>query len=248
MSNTPSTTSCNCQALLGASAKAEQAKIGCPMLILVGDQDLVTPLANAQAIAAAVPSARIRIVPATGASHDGGATRDRERDAARIRQRSDLSPLEKRRGRRPPIAVLVPSWRRKVISRPRRRGCRRRRLRLRRRQPGVNPLAPWPRDLAGCVREYLRRARSWCFLLRRSNGSRRWGLVEPVGRHLDAKPRFADLALGGDEHFHPLHLFGVQRQDGSNSTQNFAFVVHPLLIADRRIRLDRNPSLRHPAP
>lgn len=55
----------HCQALLDGTAKADQANIKCPTLILVGDQDLVTPLANAQAIAAAVPTATIRIVPAT---------------------------------------------------------------------------------------------------------------------------------------------------------------------------------------
>ncbi len=65
MSNDPKCYAAQCQALLDGSAKAEQAKIRCPTLILVGDQDVVTPLANARAIAAAVPTARIRIVPAT---------------------------------------------------------------------------------------------------------------------------------------------------------------------------------------
>ncbi len=65
MSNDPVCYAAHCQALLDGSAKAEQPKIKCPTLIVVGDQDVVTPLANAQAIAAAVPSARIRIVPAT---------------------------------------------------------------------------------------------------------------------------------------------------------------------------------------
>jgi 3-oxoadipate enol-lactonase len=55
----------HCQALVNGSAKSDQAHIKCPTLILVGDQDGVTPLANARAIAAAVPTARIRIVPAT---------------------------------------------------------------------------------------------------------------------------------------------------------------------------------------
>ena len=65
MSNDPVCYAAQCQALLDGSAKAEQPKIVCPTLILVGDQDVVTPLANARAIAAAVPSACIRIVPAT---------------------------------------------------------------------------------------------------------------------------------------------------------------------------------------
>src|SRR6266545_1117982 len=56
----------HCHALLNGSAKADQAQIKCPTLILVGDQDAVTPLSNARAIAAALPGgARIRIVPAT---------------------------------------------------------------------------------------------------------------------------------------------------------------------------------------
>jgi len=55
----------HCQALRNGSAKADQANIKCPTLILVGDQDGVTPLANARAIAAAVPQAKVGIVPAT---------------------------------------------------------------------------------------------------------------------------------------------------------------------------------------
>lgn len=65
MSNDPVCYAGHCQALLDGSAKAEQPHIKCPMLILVGDQDVVTPLANARAIAAAVPTAKICIVPAT---------------------------------------------------------------------------------------------------------------------------------------------------------------------------------------
>ena len=54
-----------CHALIGASAKAHQASVRCPTLILVGDQDAVTPMANCRAIAAAVPKARIRVIPST---------------------------------------------------------------------------------------------------------------------------------------------------------------------------------------
>ncbi len=63
--NDPMSYAGHCQALIDGSAKAEQSKIQCPTLILVGDQDMVTPLANAQGIAAAVPTAKVRIVPAT---------------------------------------------------------------------------------------------------------------------------------------------------------------------------------------
>jgi 3-oxoadipate enol-lactonase len=55
----------HCLALQGGSAKADQAHIKCPTLVLLGDQDGVTPLTNARAIAAAIPGTRIRIVPAT---------------------------------------------------------------------------------------------------------------------------------------------------------------------------------------
>jgi len=65
MSNDPKSYAAQCQALLEGSAKAEQTKIACPVLILVGDQDVVTPLANARAISAQAPTASIRIVPAT---------------------------------------------------------------------------------------------------------------------------------------------------------------------------------------
>jgi 3-oxoadipate enol-lactonase len=65
LSNDPSCYAGHCQAVLSGSAKADQASIKCPTLILVGDQDGVTPLANARAIAAAVAGAKIRIVPAT---------------------------------------------------------------------------------------------------------------------------------------------------------------------------------------
>jgi 3-oxoadipate enol-lactonase len=65
LSNCPKCYAGHCLALREASAKADQANIKCPTLILVGDQDGVTPLANARAIAAAVPGAQIRIVPAT---------------------------------------------------------------------------------------------------------------------------------------------------------------------------------------
>jgi pimeloyl-ACP methyl ester carboxylesterase len=65
LSNDPVCYAGHCQALRAGSAKADQPNIKCPTLILVGDQDGVTPLTNARAIAAAVPGARIRIIPAT---------------------------------------------------------------------------------------------------------------------------------------------------------------------------------------
>jgi 3-oxoadipate enol-lactonase len=52
-------------ALQGGSAKADPPRIACPMLLLVGDQDTVTPLANAREIAAGLRDGRIEIIPAT---------------------------------------------------------------------------------------------------------------------------------------------------------------------------------------
>jgi pimeloyl-ACP methyl ester carboxylesterase len=63
--NDPACYAGHCHALASGSAKADQAQIKCPTLILEGDQDGVTPLSNARAIAAAIPGARIRIIPAT---------------------------------------------------------------------------------------------------------------------------------------------------------------------------------------
>ncbi len=65
LANDPACYAGHCHALLNGSAKADQAAIKCPTLILVGDQDGVTPLANARAVAAAVPGSRIRIIPGT---------------------------------------------------------------------------------------------------------------------------------------------------------------------------------------
>ncbi len=65
LANDPPAYAAQCLALVHGSARADQANIKCPTLILVGDQDAVTPLANGRAIAAAVPTARIGIVPAT---------------------------------------------------------------------------------------------------------------------------------------------------------------------------------------
>lgn len=55
----------HCHALRNGSAKADQPRIQCPTLILVGDQDTVTPLSFARAIAAAISGSRLRIIPAT---------------------------------------------------------------------------------------------------------------------------------------------------------------------------------------
>jgi 3-oxoadipate enol-lactonase len=65
LSNDPPSYAAQCLALVNGSAKPYQPGIKCPTLVLVGDQDGVTPLANARVIAAAIPSAQIKIIPAT---------------------------------------------------------------------------------------------------------------------------------------------------------------------------------------
>jgi 3-oxoadipate enol-lactonase len=65
MPNCPACYAGHCRALVAASAKADQAKIACPTLLLVGDQDPVTPLALQKTIAAAIKNSCIRVVPST---------------------------------------------------------------------------------------------------------------------------------------------------------------------------------------
>jgi len=65
LANDPSCYAGHCRALMNGSAKADQAQIKCPALLVVGDQDPVTPLALQRQIAAAIANSRIRIVPNT---------------------------------------------------------------------------------------------------------------------------------------------------------------------------------------
>jgi 3-oxoadipate enol-lactonase len=65
LANDPPSYAAQCHALINGSAKGDQPHIKSPTLILDGEQDTVTPLTNCRAIAAAVPTARIRIIPAT---------------------------------------------------------------------------------------------------------------------------------------------------------------------------------------
>jgi 3-oxoadipate enol-lactonase len=65
MANDPTCYAAQCHALINGSAKADQPNIQCPALILLGDQDTVTPLTLSRAIAAAIPSCRICIIPGT---------------------------------------------------------------------------------------------------------------------------------------------------------------------------------------
>jgi pimeloyl-ACP methyl ester carboxylesterase len=65
LSNDPICYAGHCRALMAGSAKADQPNITCPTLLVVGDQDPVTPLGLHKQIAAAIRNSRIRVIPAT---------------------------------------------------------------------------------------------------------------------------------------------------------------------------------------
>jgi 3-oxoadipate enol-lactonase len=65
LSNCPTCYGGHCRALIAGSARADQPRIACPTLLVVGDQDPVTPLALQRQIAAAIANSKIRIVPDT---------------------------------------------------------------------------------------------------------------------------------------------------------------------------------------
>lgn len=65
LANDPACYAGHCRALIAGSAKPDQPKIDCPTLLVVGDQDPVTPLALQKQIAAAIKNSRIRVVPNT---------------------------------------------------------------------------------------------------------------------------------------------------------------------------------------
>ena len=65
LGNDPACYAGHCRALVAASARDDQPMIACPTLVLEGDQDTVTPLAWAKAVAASIRGAQLRLVPAT---------------------------------------------------------------------------------------------------------------------------------------------------------------------------------------
>src|SRR5262245_7078299 len=65
LANDPRAYAQQCLALRDGSARADHARIRCPTLLTVGDQDLVTPLSWQQQIAAGIAGSRIRVIPNT---------------------------------------------------------------------------------------------------------------------------------------------------------------------------------------
>jgi 3-oxoadipate enol-lactonase len=65
LANDPICYAGHCRALMAGSAKGDQSRIACPTLLVVGDQDPVTPLSVQRQIGGAIKNSRIRIVPNT---------------------------------------------------------------------------------------------------------------------------------------------------------------------------------------
>jgi len=65
LANDPQCYAGHCRALVAGSAKADQPKITCPALLVVGDQDTVTPLSLQRLIASAIATSKVRVVPNT---------------------------------------------------------------------------------------------------------------------------------------------------------------------------------------
>jgi len=55
----------HCLALRDGSARSDHPNIRCPTLLMVGDQDLVTPITWQQQIAVAIANSKIRVIPNT---------------------------------------------------------------------------------------------------------------------------------------------------------------------------------------
>jgi 3-oxoadipate enol-lactonase len=65
LSNDAATYALHCLALRDGDVRGDHHNIGCPTLLTVGDQDLVTPLGWQRQIAANIRNSRIRIIPNT---------------------------------------------------------------------------------------------------------------------------------------------------------------------------------------
>jgi pimeloyl-ACP methyl ester carboxylesterase len=66
LANDPRAYALQCLALRDGSVRGDHGNIRCPTLLLVGDQDLVTPLSWQRQIAAGIANSRIWTIPNTG--------------------------------------------------------------------------------------------------------------------------------------------------------------------------------------
>ncbi len=65
LSNDAKTYALHALALRDGAVRSDHGQIVCPTLLLVGDQDLVTPISWQRQIAARIANSRIRIIPNT---------------------------------------------------------------------------------------------------------------------------------------------------------------------------------------
>jgi 3-oxoadipate enol-lactonase len=65
LSNDPACYAGHCRALMKGSARSAQEKITAPTLLVVGDQDPVTPLSLQKQVASAIKNTQIRVIPNT---------------------------------------------------------------------------------------------------------------------------------------------------------------------------------------
>jgi len=65
LSNDGRTYALHCLALRDGAVRADHGSIVCPTLLMVGDQDLVTPISWQRQIATEIANSRIRIIPNT---------------------------------------------------------------------------------------------------------------------------------------------------------------------------------------
>lgn len=66
LSNDPQSYAQQARTLRDGDVTSDDARISCPTLLLVGDQDRVTPLHWQQSIASAIPGSHVRVIPDTG--------------------------------------------------------------------------------------------------------------------------------------------------------------------------------------
>jgi 3-oxoadipate enol-lactonase len=64
--NNPQAYAASCRAIADADVTAQLARVECPTLILLGEQELVAPLSAARKLKAGIPHAEVRVLPHAG--------------------------------------------------------------------------------------------------------------------------------------------------------------------------------------